>query len=77
MIAPRYGCQGVRGVLLGMNRVRPESLDADPSDRSVAGDVLLRKEPDEEEDEEEDEGENDDDDDKNDDDYENDDGYSE
>jgi hypothetical protein len=61
-----------------MNRVRPESLDADPSDRSVAGDVLLRKEPDEEEDEEEDEGdENDDDDDKNDDDYENDDGYSE
>jgi hypothetical protein len=58
---------------LGMRRIRPEYLDSDPSDRSVAADVLLRQEPDEEEDEQEDEGdgkEDGDDDDK-------DDGYSE
>jgi hypothetical protein len=56
-----------------MRRIRPEYLDSDPSDRSVAADVLLRQEPDEEEDEQEDEGdgkEDGDDDDK-------DDGYSE
>jgi hypothetical protein len=34
----------------------PRCLDADCSDRSVAADVLLRQEPDEEEDEDEDEG---------------------
>ena len=39
-----------------MSRIRPQCLDADCSDRSVAADVLLRQEPDEEEDEEEDEG---------------------
>ena len=43
-------CQRVRGVPLGMRRIRPEYLDAHPSDRSVAADVLVREEPDEEED---------------------------
>ena len=55
-----------------MSRIHPECPDSDPYDRSVAADVLVRQEPDEE-DEEEDEGdgtEDDDDDDK-------DDGYSE
>jgi hypothetical protein len=37
-----------------MSRIR---LDADPSDRWVAGDVLVREEPDEEEDDEEGDGE--------------------
>ncbi len=45
-------CQRVRGVPLGMRRIRPEYLDAHSSDRSVAADVLVREEPDEEEDEE-------------------------
>jgi hypothetical protein len=56
-----------------MSSIHPECLDSDPSDRSVAADVLLRQEPDEEEDEAEDEGdgkEDDDDDDEGD-------GYSE
>jgi len=56
-----------------MSRIHPECSDADPPDRSVAADVLLRQEPDEEEDEEEDEGdgkEDEDDDEKHD-------GYSE
>jgi hypothetical protein len=58
-----------------MGGIHPECSNADPRDRSVAADVLLRQEPDEEEDEEEDEGdgkekEDDDDDDT-------DDGYSE
>jgi hypothetical protein len=57
-----------------MSRMHPECPDSDPSDQSVAADVLRRKEPAEEEDEEEDEGDGkedeDDDDDK-------DDGYSE
>ena len=67
--SPRYG------VPLGMKRIRPEYLDSDPSDRSVAADVLLlRQEPHEEEDEEEDEGDGKEDDD---DDDENQDGYSE
>ena len=35
-----------------MRRISPEYLDAHPSDRSVAADVLVREEPDEEEDEE-------------------------
>ena len=54
-----------------MSRVR-QCHHSDPSDRSVAVDVLLRQEPHEEEDEEEDEGEgkeDDDDDDKDDDGY--------
>ena len=38
----------------------PRCLDADCSDRSVAADVLLRQEPDEEEDEEEDDRKEDD-----------------
>ena len=42
-----------------MSRIHPECLDSDPSDRSVAADVLLRREPDEEEDEEEEEDEGD------------------
>jgi hypothetical protein len=46
-----------------MSRIHPECPDSDPFDRSVAGDVLVRQEPDEEE--EEDEGD------------EGDDGYSE
>jgi hypothetical protein len=56
-----------------MSRIHPECPDSDPSDQSVAADILLRQKPDEEEDEEEDEG-----DDKEDnDDDEDDDGYSE
>ena len=39
-----------------MSRTPPECLDSDPSDRSVAAGVSLRREPDEEEDEDEDEG---------------------
>jgi len=53
-----------------MSKIHPECPDSDPSDRSVAADVLLRQEPAEEEDEEEDEGdgkEDDDDDDEGDD----------
>jgi hypothetical protein len=46
----------VRGVPLDMSRIHRECLDSDPSDRSVAADVLFRQEPDEEEDEEEDKG---------------------
>jgi hypothetical protein len=51
-----------------MSRIHPECPDSGPSDRSVAGDVLLRQEPDEEEEEEEDKsnGKEDDDDDKHD-----------
>jgi hypothetical protein len=56
-----------------MSGIRPENLDSDPSDRSVAADVLLRQEPDEEEDEEEDEGDGKEDDEDDD----TDDGYSE
>jgi len=41
----------LRGVPLVMTRVRPENLDSDPSDRWAAADVLLRQEPDWEEDE--------------------------
>jgi hypothetical protein len=39
-----------------MSRIHLECPDSVPPDRSVAADVLLRQEPDEEEDEEEDEG---------------------
>jgi hypothetical protein len=35
-----------------MSRIRSETLDSESSDRSVAVDVLLRQEPDDEEDEE-------------------------
>jgi len=56
-----------------MRRIRPEYLDANPSDHSVAADSLLRQEPDEDEDEEEDEGERK----EQDDDDEDDNGYSE
>jgi hypothetical protein len=42
-----------------MSRIQPECPELDLSDRSVAADVLLRQEPDEEEDEEEDEGDED------------------
>jgi hypothetical protein len=59
---------------LGMSRIHPECPDSDPPDRSVAADVLLRQEPDEEEDEEEDEGDGKEDGDDNDG---TDDGYSE
>ena len=57
-----------------MSRTRPQWLDANPSDRSARGDVLLREEPDEEEDDEEDEGNVTDD--EGDDDEEDDGGYS-
>jgi len=61
-----------------MSRIHPECPDSDPSDRSVAADVLLRQEPAEEEDEEEDEGDGDGDGkEDDDDDDEGDDGYSE
>jgi len=57
-----------------MSRIHTECRSQDPSDQSVAADVLFRQEPDEEEDEEEDEGdgkekEDDDDDDTTDDGY--------
>ena len=57
-----------------MSRIRPQCLDAQGSDRSARGDVLLREEPDEEEDDEEDEGNVTDD--EGDDDEEDDGGYS-
>lgn len=63
----------VRGVPLGMGRIHPECPDSDHPDRSVAADVLLRQEPDEEEEEDEGEGKEKEDDD----DDETDDGYSE
>ena len=40
-----------------MSRIHPECPDSDPSDRSVAADVLVREEADEEEDDEEGDGE--------------------
>jgi hypothetical protein len=43
-----------------MSRIRPEHLDATRSDRSVAVDVLVREQPDDEEDEEDDGKEEDD-----------------
>jgi hypothetical protein len=55
-----------------MSRIHPECPDSDPSDRSVAVDVLLREEPAEEDDEDEGDGKEDHDDDDKDDD-----GYSE
>jgi hypothetical protein len=54
-----------------MSRIHPECPDSDPSDRSVAADVLLRH-PDEEEEEDEGDGKEDDNDTD-----EDDDGYSE
>ena len=68
---PEYSCQRIRGVPLGMSSIHPQYLDADPSDRSAAADVLLRQEPEEEEEEEDDvDGKEDDDaDDKDDDGY--------
>jgi hypothetical protein len=56
-----------------MSRTCPQCLDANPSDRSVQADVLLREEPDEEEDEEEAQGDRKDDDEDEDTDH----GYSE
>jgi len=56
-----------------MSRIRPECSDADQPNRSVAADIVLRQEPDEEEDEEEDEGDGEEDDEDGD----ADDGYSE
>ena len=56
-----------------MSRMHSECPDSDPSDRWVAADVLVRREPDEEEEEEEDEGDGKEDDDGD----EDDDGYSE
>jgi hypothetical protein len=54
-----------------MSRIRPENLPPEISDRSVAADVLLRQEPEDEEDEEDDGNEEDDED------KEDDEGYSE
>jgi hypothetical protein len=56
-----------------MGRIFPPCLDANPSDRSVAADALLRQDPDEEEDEDEGEGDRKEDDE----DEDTDDGYSE
>ena len=61
----------VGGVPLDMSRKHSECRGSDPSDRSVAADVLLRQEPEEEEDQDEEDG-NEDDDETNEDD-----GYSE
>jgi hypothetical protein len=44
---------------LGISRTRPDYLDSNPSNRSVAADVVPRHEPDEEEGEEEEEDEGD------------------
>jgi hypothetical protein len=55
-----------------MNRIHPEFLDPDSSDRSTASDFLLREQPDEEDEEEEDEDE----DKRDEDDHHDDDGYS-
>jgi hypothetical protein len=63
-------CQRVR-VPLNMSRIHPECPDSDPYDRWVAADVLVRQEPDEEE-----EGDGTKDDDEGDDDKDED-GYSE
>ena len=49
-----------RGVPLSMSRIQPEFLNADPSDRSLGTNVLVRDEPDDEEDEEDDGKEEDD-----------------
>ena len=68
-------CQGTQAYHWDMSRIHPDR-DSDPSDRLVAADVLLRREPDEEEDEEEDEGDGKEDDEEGDDEGE-DDGYSE
>jgi len=57
-----------RGVPLSMSRIEPEFLGADPSSRSRAADVLVREEPEDEEDD----GNEEDDEDK-----EDDEGYSE
>jgi len=57
-----------------MSRIHPECPNSGLSDRSVAADVLLRQEPDEEEDEEEDDGDGKEDED---DDGKDDEGYSE
>ena len=60
-------------VPLNICRIHPECPpDSDPYDRWVAGDVLVRQEPEEDEEEDEDDGNEDDDDDDKDDD-----GYSE
>jgi len=61
----------VRGVPLSMSKIQQEFLDADPSSRSRAADVLVREEPEDEEDEQDD-GKEEDDEDK-----EDDEGYSE
>ena len=66
--------KGYEALPLDMSGIHPECPNSDPSDRSVAADVLLRQETDEEEDEEEDEGDGKEDDDNDDKD---DDGYSE
>ncbi len=48
---------------LGMNGIHPECPDSDPSDRSVAANVFLRRqEPDEEDEEDDDDNKEDDDD---------------
>jgi hypothetical protein len=52
-----------------MSRIRPQCLNAECSDCSVAADIFLREEPDEEEDEEEDENDGKEDDDDGDDGY--------
>ena len=49
-----------RGVPLSMTRIRSEYLGADPSDRCRGTNVLVREEPDGEEDEEDDRQEEDD-----------------
>ena len=64
----------MRRTIWNMRRMRPQRLDPNPSDPEIAGDVLLRHGPDEEEDEEEDEGDGKEDDEEEDGD---DDGYSE
>ena len=43
-----------RGVPLSMSKIQQEFLDAAPSSRSRAADVLVREEPDDEEDKEDD-----------------------
>ena len=49
-------CQSGARRTIGHEQEHPERPDSEPSDRSVAADVLIRQEPAEEENEEEDEG---------------------
>ena len=54
-VAAARTCELAQGVPLGMSRIFPEYPDAYRRDGSVPGDVLFRREPDDENEEEEEE----------------------